>query len=57
MKILNVYRHAPKEDTKKLVKIVSEGRETDSFNLYDPKPNYDQLMDKIMSADKTICWW
>jgi hypothetical protein len=57
MKILHVYRNAPKEDTKKLVAIVSEGRESESFNLYDSNPNYDRLVDMVLSADKTICWW
>jgi hypothetical protein len=57
MKILHVYRNAPKEDTKKLVAIVSEGRESDTFNLYDPNPDYDRLVEKVLAADKTICWW
>lgn len=57
MKILHVYRNTPKEDTKKLVEIVSEGREVDSFNLYDPNPDYSALIDKVVAADKTICWW
>lgn len=33
MKILNVYRNIPKEDTKKLAEIVSEGREAESFSV------------------------
>lgn len=57
MKILHIYRNAPKDDTKKLVEIVSEGRETDSFNLYDTGPDYSKLVDKIFAADQSICWW
>ena len=57
MKIVHVYRHAPNDDIKKLVEIVSEGNETDSFNLYDGEPDYDKLVDLILAADKTICWW
>lgn len=57
MKILHVYRNAPKDDTKKLVQIVSEGREVDSFNLSDSNPDYAALVDKIVAADQTICWW
>jgi len=57
MKLLNVYRSEPNDDTKKLVEIVSEGRETDSFNLYDAGPDYDKLVDKIFAADQTISWW
>ena len=57
MKILNVYRSAPSETTKKLVEIVSEGRESDSFDLNTDNPDYDALVDKVMAADQTICWW
>jgi len=57
MKILNVYRSEPDESTKKLVEIVSRDRESDSFDLNVDSPDYDQLVDKIMGADKTICWW
>ena len=57
MKILNVYRSEPSETTKKLVEIVSEGRESDSFDLNTDSPDYDALVDKVMTADQTICWW
>jgi hypothetical protein len=57
MKILNVYRNTPNDDTKKLVEIVSEGNESESFNLYEGDPDYDKLVDMVFVADKTICWW
>lgn len=57
MKILHIYRNEPKESTKELVKIVSEGHEEESFPLYEPEPDYDSLVDKVLAADKTICWW
>ena len=57
MKVLNVYRSEPDETTKKLAEIVSRDREADSFDLNVDSPDYDQLVDKIMEADKTICWW
>ena len=57
MKILNVYRSEPDENTKKLVEIVNRDRESDSFDLNVDNPDYDQLVDKIMDADKTISWW
>ena len=57
MKILNVYRSEPDENTKKLVEIVNRDRETDNFDLNTDNPDYDQLDDKIMEADKTITWW
>ena len=57
MKILNVYRSEPDDTTKKLVEIVTRDREADSFDLNVDSPDYDQLVDKILDADKTICWW
>lgn len=57
MKILNVYRSEPDENTKKLVEIVTRDRDSDTFDLNVDAPDYDQLVDKIMDADQTICWW
>lgn len=57
MKILHVYRSEPNDDTKKLVEIVSEGRENESFKLNVEKPDYDKLVDMVFAADQTICWW
>jgi hypothetical protein len=57
MKILHVYRSAPSDDTQKLVEIVSEGRESDSFDLNVDNPDYDALVDMVFAADQTICWW
>jgi len=57
MTILHVYRSAPSDDTKKLVEIVSEGRENDSFDLNVDNPDYGLLVDKVLAADQTICWW
>ena len=57
MKILNVYRSEPSDTTNKLVEIVTEGRESDTFDLNTDSPDYDALVDKIMAADQTICWW
>ncbi len=57
MKILHIYRSEPTEDVKKLVEIVSEGRDQDSFNLNVESPDYDKLVDMVWDADQTICWW
>lgn len=57
MKILNVYRSEPDENTKKLVEIVTRDRDSDTFDLNVDAPDYGQLVDKIMDADQTICWW
>ena len=57
MKVLNIYRNEPNDDTKKLATIVSEGNESEGYNLYEGEPDYDTLVDMIFAADKTICWW
>jgi len=57
MKILHVYRSEPCDDVKKLVDIVSEGRDQESFNLNVESPDYDKLVDMVWDADQTICWW
>lgn len=57
MKLLNVYRSEPTDDTKKLVEIVSEGREVESFDLNVESPDYSALLDKVFAVDQTICWW
>jgi hypothetical protein len=57
MKILNIYKSEPDETTKKLVEIVTRDRESESFYLNTDKPDYDDLVEKIFSADQTISWW
>jgi len=57
MKLLNVYRSEPTDDTKKLVEIVSEGREVESFDLNVENPDYSALLEKVFAVDQTICWW
>jgi hypothetical protein len=57
MKILHVYRSEPNDDVKKLVEIVSEGRDNESFNLNVDAPDYDKLVEMVWGADQTICWW
>jgi len=57
MKMLQVYRSLPNEDVKTLVAILNRDREADEFKLYEPNPNYDELVTKIFAADKIVCWW
>jgi len=57
MKLLHVYRSEANDDVKKLVEIVSEGRECQSFNLNVESPDYDKLVDMVFDVDQTICWW
>ena len=57
MKVLNVYRSEPDTTVQKLVEIVTRDREADTFDLNVDAPDYDTLVEKIFSADQTICWW
>ena len=57
MKILNVYKSEPDETVKKLVEIVTRDREADTFDLNTENPDYEALVEKIFTADQTICWW
>jgi hypothetical protein len=57
MKILNIYRSEPDDTVKKLVEIVTRDRESEDFDLNVENPDYDALVDKILDADQTICWW
>ena len=57
MKILNVYRSAPDDVTTKLVDIVSEGNEAESFDLNVDAPDYDKLVDLVFDSEKTYSWW
>ena len=57
MKLLNVYRSAPDDTTKKLVEIVSKDRDASEFDLNVDAPDYDKLVDMIFDADQTISWW
>ena len=57
MKILHVYRSETNDEVKKLVAIVSEGRDNESFNLNVASPDYSKLVDMVCGADQTICWW
>lgn len=57
MKLLNVFRSEPNDDTTKLVEIVSEGRDVQRFDLNVESPDYDKLVDMVFDVDQTICWW
>ena len=57
MKILQVYRSEPSDDTKNLVGILKRDRDGEEFFLNVDGPDYDQLVEKIFAADQTVCWW
>ena len=59
MKILNIYKSEPDDTTRTLAGIVSEGKETTEFSLYQGEPDYGKLLDLIFEhhPDKVISWW
>lgn len=57
MKYLNIAKSAPDENTRLLMDIVSEGRESTLFNLYEETADYDALIDAIFEHDRAISWW
>jgi hypothetical protein len=57
MKILHIFRSQPTEQVLALVKILSEGDESDRFPLYEGKVDYAKLVDDIFSHDKVVSWW
>lgn len=57
MKILHIFKKKPDEETKKLVELMSEGKETKTFELYKENVNYEQLIDLLFECDKTVTWW
>ena len=57
MKILQVYRSAPSDETKTLVEILNRDRDADAFDLNVDAPDYEKKKKKIFAADKTVCWW
>jgi len=57
MKILNIYRHPPADDTRELAGIVSRDRETNEFFLFQEPVDYDRLLGLILEHDQVISWW
>jgi len=57
MKILHIFKKEPDEETKKLVELMSEGKETKTFELYKGNVNYEELIDLLFECDKAVTWW
>lgn len=57
MKIVHIYRNEPNDDCKKLAEVVAEGNDNDHVKLFEGTPDYSDILDKVFTADKTICWW
>ncbi len=57
MELLHILRSKPDDQTRKLIDGMSKGNKAREVPLYDPKPDYDQLVKNIFEAEKVICWW
>jgi hypothetical protein len=57
MNLLHILKSEPDENTKTLMRILSEGHETSRISLYEGEPDYERLIDQIFENDKVISWW
>ena len=57
MKILHLLKSAPDADTMTLVRLMSEGRDSEEALLYTGAVDYDELVKKIFDSDQVACWW
>lgn len=59
MKMLYILKSEPDDNTRTLMGILSEGKETTDFPLYEGEPDYGRLIDLIFEYDhdKVITWW
>ncbi|MBW1735584.1 MAG: hypothetical protein JRJ09_17555 [Deltaproteobacteria bacterium] len=57
MKLLHILKTEPDETTTTLKGVLSQGRETTEFPLYDGEPDYEKLIDLIFEHDEVISWW
>ncbi|MBW2112967.1 MAG: hypothetical protein JRH00_16350, partial [Deltaproteobacteria bacterium] len=54
---LHILKTEPDETTTTLKGVLSQGRETTEFPLYDGEPDYEKLIDLIFEHDEVISWW
>lgn len=57
MKILEILRSEPDENTGKMIEVHKQDNEVKVVELYSGDPDYAALVDDIFSHDKVICWW
>ena len=57
MKLLHILKSEPDETVKKLMAIVSEGREVQTIKMYGHDIDYLELVRLIVESDKNISWW
>ena len=57
MKLLHILKSEPDDTTNTLKKILSQGKETTDFPLYEGDADYERLIDLIFEHDEVISWW
>lgn len=61
MKTLHILKSEPDENTRTLMAILGQGKETTVVALYGGAAggavDYDRLLDQIFEHDRVISWW
>ncbi len=57
MKILEILRSAPDENTSKIIDVHKADNDVKVVELYSGEPDYTALVDDIFASDKVISWW
>lgn len=57
MKILEILRSEPDENTSKIIDVHKQDNEVKVVELYSGDPDYAALVDDIFAHDKVISWW
>lgn len=57
MKILEILRSEPDENTSKIIEVHRQDNEVKVVELYSGEPDYAALVDDIFSHGKVLCWW
>ena len=57
MKILEILRSEPDENTSKIIDVHKAEGEVKVVELYSGDPDYTALVDDIFANDKVISWW
>jgi len=56
MNTLHILKSPPDEQVESLMAYIS-GENPDKLELYDAATDWYQVVDKVFTYDKVICWW
>jgi hypothetical protein len=57
MKILEILRSEPDENTSKIIEVHKAEGDVKVVELYSGEPDYKALVADIFASDKVISWW